>query len=136
MKKVLGAVLGAAGGSLVLGVVGYLYGELFLLLFGPRDCCGLEGLLAPIVGTVIGTTLGLTVGAMTGILIARRRPLKPVRLVLFLIVGVALSWLLSLVMGPFDVERLPGPIFFFALTMVIPMIGWVTDVWEKPDTSI
>lgn len=129
-------VLGAAAGTVLLGVGGYLYGLLFLVWFGPRSCCGLEGLLPPIVGSVTGATLGLTVGAMTAILVGRGSPLRLLRLVMFLSAGGALTWLLSLVLGPFDIERIPGIVFFLAVAFLIPLIAWMSLTWEKPETSI
>jgi hypothetical protein len=136
VKKVLAGLLGGAVGFLVLGAAGYLYGELFLAWFGPRSCCGLEGLLSPIVGSLIGAILGALSGAMLGLLLVQRRPVRLVRLLLLLAVGVAVAYVASLVLGPQDIERVPPMTVFFAVTMILPTLIWVTDVWEKPDTSI
>lgn len=136
MRKVIGGVLGAAAGTFLVGAGGYLYGLLFLAWFGPVSCCGLEGLLPPIVGSVTGSLLGLTTGTLAGIVVTRGSPLSLLRLVLFLVIGVASAWLLSLFVGEWDIERLPGIITFLALTLYLPVIVWISAAWEKPDTSI
>ena len=135
MNKVTGGIFGAAAGFFVFGLAGYALGYLYLAWFGPDDCCGLEGLYPLIVGVVTGTPLGVAVGALAGIVLVRRQPLKLMKLVILLAGGVGLTWVLSLVMGGWSVEDIGPILFFLALTLLIPTIVWVTDIWERPEAE-
>lgn len=135
MNKVTGGIIGAALGFFLLGTAGYALGYLYLGWFGPEDCCGLEGLYPLIVGVVTGTPLGITVGALTGVVLVRRHPLKIKKLGLLISGGVGIAYVLSLLMGAWSVEDIGPILFFLALTLFVPVIVWVTDIWEKPDTT-
>lgn len=136
MNKTAGAVIGAILGFVVLGAAGFGLGFVYLFWFGPAICCGLEGMYPLLVGTLTGALLGTLSGALAGVVVVRHHPLKLLRLVLLLAAGVTAAWALSLVIGEWSVEQLPGILFFLALTMYIPVIAWIADAWEKPDTSI
>ena len=133
MNKVTGGILGAAVGFFLFGAAGYSLGYVYLAWFGPEHCCGLEGLFPLIVGTVTGTPLGIIVGALAGIVLVRRHPLKPLKLVLLLAAGTTLAWLLSLVPGEWSVEEIGPVLLFLSLTLLGPVILWITDIWERPE---
>lgn len=130
MNRIVGGVVGAVAGTVLVGVSGYLLGLLFLAWYGPRSCCGLEGLLPGIVGTVTGAPLGLVVGAMAGILVAGRRPLHLARLFFLLAGGIGIVWLGSLVLGPADIETIPNVLAFLTVSLFAPVIVWITGAWE------
>lgn len=133
MNKVTGGILGAAAGFFLFGLAGYSLGYLYLAWFGPENCCGLEGLYPLIVGVVTGTPLGITVGALAGIVLVRRQPLKLVKLAVLLAGGIVLAWAGSLVFEGGSVEEI-GPILaFLSLTLIVPVIVWITDIWERPE---
>ena len=50
--------------------------------------------------------------------------------------GGMIAWLFSLVVGRSGAESTGSIIAFLALTLVVPTLLWITDVWEKPKTSI
>jgi hypothetical protein len=135
MNKATGAIVGAAAGLLLFGTAGYSLGYLYLAWFGPENCCGLEGLYPLIVGVVTGTALGVTIGALAGIVAVKRRPLKLTKLAILLAGGIALAWLLSVVTGEWTVEQVGPILVFLSLTLFLPTIVWVTDVWEKPEAD-
>ena len=132
MNKATGGILGAAVGFFVFGLAGYSLGYLYLGWFGPEDCCGLEGLYPLIVGVVTGTPLGITVGALTGIVLIRRHPLKLKKLAFLLAGGIGLAYLLSLLTGAWSVEDIGPILVFLSLTLIVPVLVWITDIWEKP----
>lgn len=136
MNKTVGAILGAAAGLFLFGSAGYALGYLYLAWYGPADCCGLEGLYPLIVGSLAGCLLGIFSGGLAGMIVARKHPLKLMRLVLLVVGGGALAWLLSVVLGRFGAENTGAIVAFMAVTLMIPTLLWITDAWEKPDTSI
>jgi hypothetical protein len=136
MNKTVGAILGAAAGLFLFGSAGYALGYLYLAWYGPADCCGLEGLYPLVVGSLVGCLLGLFCGGLAGMIAARRHPLKLMRLVLLVVAGGATAWLVSLVVGRSSAESTGSIVTFLAVTLVIPTLVWITDAWEKPDTSI
>ena len=136
MNKTVGAILGAAAGLFLFGSAGYAFGYLYLAWYGPAECCGLEGLYPLIVGSLVGCLLGLFCGGLAGMIAARRHPLKLLRLVLLVVAGGGLAWVVSLVVGRSGAESTGSIVAFLAVTLVIPTLLWITDAWEKPDTSI
>lgn len=135
MNKVTGGIIGASGGFFLFGLAGYSLGYLYLAWFGPEHCCGLEGLYPLIVGVVTGTPLGITVGALAGLVLVRRHPLKLMKLVFLLGGGVGVAWVLSLVTGGWSVEDIGPILVFLSLTLIVPVLVWVTDIWEKPEAE-
>lgn len=135
MNRATGGILGAAVGFFSFGLAGYSLGYLYLGWFGPEHCCGLEGLYPLIVGVVIGTPLGITVGALAGIVLVRKQPLKLKKLGILLATGIGLAWLLSLLTGGWSVEDIGPILVFLSLTLLVPVLVWITDIWEKPEPT-
>ena len=135
MNKATGGIIGAAVGFFLFGLAGYSLGYLYLAWFGPEHCCGLEGLYPLIVGVVTGTPLGTTVGALAGVAMVRRHPVKPMKLVVLLGGGIGAAWLLSLVTGGWSVEDIGPILVFLSLTLFVPVLVWITDIWEKPEPT-
>jgi hypothetical protein len=136
MNKTAAGILGTVVGFFVFGAAGYSLGLLYLTWYGPEFCCELEGIYPVAIGTLIGALLGAATGALAGVAFVRRSPLRLVRLLMLLCIGVAILWLGSLVVGHQSAENTALIVVFVGVGLVIPTLIWVTDVWEKPDTSI
>ena len=109
-------VLGAAAGF----GLGYLILEWFA---GPY-CCGLEGVLAPALGTMIGAGIGLIVGTGLALDFRKRRPLpRPLALVVIWALYLGIAWAGGTILE-LDYQDVAPVIAFHVVALVAPPTTW------------
>lgn len=132
-RGAIAAIGGGLAGLLVFGPMGYLLGLAFLDWFGPESCCGLEGLLSPVIGLGMGAAAGLiSGGAVAWRASERQGTFRPGLLVLLLAAGLALAWAIGKTVFSYDYEDGGSLLLFFSIGLALPLLGW--GFWPRSAT--